>query len=265
MSTDRTSWELVDGECDVMPTTHATRATVTAAAAHFSETEAVAVVGPRGQRCSPACLGSFGGYVPPHFGHVCKPPNCTKGKSRSQGKSRVLDRFSEENCAHNPLAYARLPQASAAAAPPRFQPRRHPARAGRDTHHKPLTRHEHARITTTSPSSAAALTPPAAARRRPPCVRHRCARAAASCCARTLGARRRRRAPSCAPTRSPPRSCRTRRRRGTTVRSGTPPTRSSSSPSSTRGRRSARGRRPPTARSRRWSSAPRVCSRSRRR
>ena len=46
MSTDRTSWELVDGECDVMPTTHATRATVTAAAAHFSaKVGAVAVVG----------------------------------------------------------------------------------------------------------------------------------------------------------------------------------------------------------------------------
>lgn len=38
VSTDCTSWELVDGEGDVMPTTHATRATVTAAAAHFSET-----------------------------------------------------------------------------------------------------------------------------------------------------------------------------------------------------------------------------------
>lgn len=38
VSADCTSWELVDGEGDVMPTTHATRATVTAAAAHFSET-----------------------------------------------------------------------------------------------------------------------------------------------------------------------------------------------------------------------------------
>ena len=46
MSTDRTSWELVDGECDVVPTTHATRATLTAAAAHFPAKEgAVAVVG----------------------------------------------------------------------------------------------------------------------------------------------------------------------------------------------------------------------------
>ena len=46
VSTDRTSWELVDGECDVMPTTNATRATLTAAAAHFSaKVGAVAVVG----------------------------------------------------------------------------------------------------------------------------------------------------------------------------------------------------------------------------
>ncbi len=46
VSTDGTSWELVDGECDVMPTTHPTRATVTAAAAHFSAKEGgVAVVG----------------------------------------------------------------------------------------------------------------------------------------------------------------------------------------------------------------------------
>ena len=46
VSTDCTRRELVDGECDVMPTTHATRATVTAAAAHFSAKEgAVAVVG----------------------------------------------------------------------------------------------------------------------------------------------------------------------------------------------------------------------------
>ena len=49
--------------------------------------------------------------------------------------ANVLDRFSEENLRSIPLAYARLPQASAAAAPPRFQPRRHPARAGRDTPH----------------------------------------------------------------------------------------------------------------------------------
>ena len=46
VSTDCTSWELVDGECDVMPTAHATRATVTGAAAHFSaKMGAVAVVG----------------------------------------------------------------------------------------------------------------------------------------------------------------------------------------------------------------------------
>ena len=44
--------EGVDGECDVMPTTHATRATVTGAAAHFSTKRgAVAVVGSSEHLC----------------------------------------------------------------------------------------------------------------------------------------------------------------------------------------------------------------------